>query len=57
MIAVTPIYLSLAARIYVWLAARVIGFRISKKVLVGDHGDRGMPLRTRAHGYFGHAVF
>lgn len=52
MLAVTPIYMALAALLYIYLTLQVVKARKSAKVALGDGGDRTILKRNRAHGNF-----
>lgn len=46
---VTAIYASLLALLYAWLAVRVILYRRSNRISLGDNGDPEMRQRMRTH--------
>ena len=52
MIAITPIYASLIALLFVLLSLRVIAARRQSRVPLGDGGDPILLRRLRAHGNF-----
>lgn len=52
MIAITPIYASLVALLFVLLSLRVIAVRRRSRVPLGDGGDPILLRRLRAHGNF-----
>jgi uncharacterized protein len=49
---VTPLYAGLLATLYLALTYRVIGFRRSRRVDMGDGGDRLLARYVRGHGNF-----
>jgi len=51
-VTITAIYASLLAILYVWLAFRVIGYRQSAKVSLGDNNDPELRQRIRTHSNF-----
>lgn len=51
-LAVTPLYASILALIYVVLSARVIGYRRNAGISLGDGGDRVLLRRQRVHSNF-----
>jgi len=53
---ITPVYAGLAALLFVFLSARVIGARRSARVDLGDGGNRALLRRQRAHGNFAEYV-
>ncbi|MGE0698940.1 MAG: MAPEG family protein [Hyphomicrobiaceae bacterium] len=54
--AVTPIYASILALVFVGLSARVIGARRGAGVALGDGGDRLLLRRQRVHANFAEYV-
>lgn len=48
MLQVTSVYAGLLTFVFLVLSARVVRYRRSQKVSVGDHGDKGMIKRMRA---------
>ncbi|MCI5048525.1 MAG: MAPEG family protein [Aquisalinus sp.] len=52
MLTTTAIYACLLAFIFLWLSLRVIGFRRSNKIALGDNGDRTLLRRTRVQANF-----
>jgi uncharacterized membrane protein YecN with MAPEG domain len=52
LIAITPIYASLIALLFVLLSLRVIAARRQSRVPLGDGGDPILLRRLRAHGNF-----
>lgn len=50
MLAITPIYAALIALLFVALSARVILYRLSEDLSLGDEGDRQLLRRMRAQG-------
>lgn len=46
---ITPIYASLIAVIYIWLSIRVIAYRRSQGVSLGDADDPNLRRRIRGH--------
>lgn len=53
---ITPVYAGLAALLFVFLSARVIGARRTARVGLGDGGNRLLLRRQRAHGNFAEYV-
>ena len=49
---ITPLYAGLLALLFLVLTFRVIGYRRSRRLNLGDHGDKEMLKRIRAHGNF-----
>lgn len=49
---ITAFYAGLLAFLYVILSFRVILFRVSKKIVLGDGGERYMERRIRVHANF-----
>jgi uncharacterized membrane protein YecN with MAPEG domain len=47
---VTSIYAALLAALFILLSARVIGFRMARRLDLGDAGDRQLLKRIRAQG-------
>lgn len=47
--AISPIYIALAALVFLGLSARVIRYRMLNQISVGDHGDKAMIKLMRAH--------
>ncbi len=47
-LSVTPIYAALIAGIFIALSARVITYRRSRQLGLGDHGDKSLLKRMRA---------
>ncbi len=48
MLAVTSLYASLLAALFIALSVRVIRYRQARKLSLGDEGDRGLLKRMRA---------
>lgn len=53
---ITPVYAGLAALLFVFLSARVIGARRTARIGLGDGGNRLLLRRQRAHGNFAEYV-
>ena len=53
---ITPLYAALLALFFMFLSFRVIGFRRSAKIALGDGGDSVLLRRQRAHGNFAEYV-
>lgn len=51
-LAITPLYASLLALVFVYLSARVITVRRQLKASLGDHGDKNLLKRLRVHANF-----
>lgn len=45
---ITPIYAALVALLLLWLSVRVIRYRRSNRLSLGDAGDKGLIKRMRA---------
>lgn len=45
----TAFFFSVQAALLLWLAMRVIGYRRSRQIAFGDHGDAGLLRLIRAH--------
>lgn len=56
MISVTPLYAAVLALLFVGLSCRVIGYRRSTRVSLGDGGDGALLRRQRVHGNFAEYV-
>ena len=52
MLTTTAIYACLLTIVFLWLSLRVIGFRRSNKIALGDNGDRMLLRRTRVQANF-----
>lgn len=48
-ISITPIYASLLALLYIWLATRVISYRRQNRISLGDNDDPELRQRIRTH--------
>ena len=46
---ITAIYASVLALLYIWLSTRVIGYRRSNRISLGDKNDPELRQRIRAH--------
>jgi uncharacterized membrane protein YecN with MAPEG domain len=55
-VTITPLYAGLLALWYLVLSVRVIQYRASAKINLGDGGDSTMLRRIRAHGNFSEYV-
>ncbi len=51
-LAITPVYAGLLALLFVLLSTRVIRFRRTARVSLGDGGDEELRRRIRVHGNF-----
>ncbi len=47
-ISVTPLYAGLIALLFIWLSARVIVYRRTNRLSLGDEGDKSLLRRMRA---------
>ncbi|MEC3859925.1 MAPEG family protein [Mesobacterium sp. TK19101] len=56
MLSVTSIYAALLALVFVVMSTRVIRYRKSERISLGDGGDAEISRRIRAHGNFAEYV-
>jgi uncharacterized membrane protein YecN with MAPEG domain len=56
MVAIVPVYASLFAVVYIYLATRVIGLRRTFRVALGHGGHSKLERSQRAHGNFAEYV-
>lgn len=50
MLPITSVFAALIALLYLTLTARVIRYRRGNLISLGDHGDKALETRMRAHG-------
>lgn len=55
-LSITPVYAALFALFFVALSLRVIRFRRSARIILGDGGDEELRRRTRVHANFAEYV-